>query len=93
MHSMEHYEVSNFALPGMRAQHNSGYWRDEPYVGLGPGAHSYDGANVRSSNPSDLKGYIMSAGMPEREVEVLDEDCLYEEKVLKGLRTINDKIT
>lgn len=89
MHSMEHYEVSNFALPGMRAQHNSGYWRDEPYVGLGPGAHSYDGANVRSSNPSDLKGYIMSAGMPEREVEVLDEDCLYEEKVLKGLRTID----
>lgn len=89
MYSMEHYEVSNFAMPGMRARHNSGYWRDEPYVGLGPGAHSYDGANVRSSNPSDLKAYIMSDGMPEREVEVLDEDCLYEEKVLKGLRTID----
>ena len=89
MYSLEHYEVSNFAMPGMRARHNSGYWRDEPYVGLGPGAHSYDGANVRSSNPSDLKGYIMSAGMPEREVEILDEDCLYEEKVLKGLRTID----
>ena len=88
MHSMEHYEVSNYAMPGMRARHNSGYWRDEPYVGLGPGAHSYDGVNVRSSNPSDLQKYIMSGGMPEREVEILDEDALYEEKVLKGLRTV-----
>lgn len=89
MHSMEHYEVSNYAMPGMRARHNSGYWRDEPYVGLGPGAHSYDGVNVRSSNPSDLQKYIMSGGMPECEVEILDEDALYEEKVLKGLRTID----
>lgn len=88
-YSMEHYEISNFAMPGMRARHNSGYWRDEPYVGLGPGAHSYDGFNTRSSNPSDLDEYIKCAGMPEREVEMLDEDCLYEEKVLKGLRTID----
>jgi putative oxygen-independent coproporphyrinogen III oxidase len=39
----EHYEVSNFALPGRAARHNSAYWRGVPYVGLGPGAHEYDG--------------------------------------------------
>lgn len=86
---MEHYEISNFAMPGMRARHNSGYWRDEPYVGLGPGAHSYDGASVRSSNPSDLKEYIRCKGLPTRNVELLSEDELYEERVLKSLRTID----
>lgn len=84
---MEHYEISNFAMPGMRAKHNSGYWREEAYVGLGPGAHSYDGGKVRSSNPNDLQGYIMAGGMPARDVEVLTEGELYEERVLKGLRT------
>lgn len=86
---MEHYEISNFAMPGMRARHNSGYWREEAYVGLGPGAHSYDGGCVRSSNPNDLKGYIMAVGMPERDVEILNEGELYEERVLKGLRTVD----
>lgn len=86
---MEHYEISNFAMPGMRARHNSGYWRDEPYVGLGPGAHSYDGASVRSSNPSDLKEYIRCKGLPRQNVEVLSEGELYEERILKSLRTID----
>ena len=86
---MEHYEISNFALPGMRARHNSGYWRNEAYVGLGPGAHSYDGGAKRSSNPPDLLGYIRSAGLPQQELEILDEDALYEEYVLKSLRTMD----
>ena len=86
---MEHYEISNFAMPGMRARHNSGYWRNEAYVGLGPGAHSYDGMAKRSSNPPDLFGYIRSAGLPQQEVEILDEDALYEEYVLKSLRTMD----
>lgn len=85
---MEHYEISNFARPGMRARHNSGYWGDEPYVGLGPGAHSYDGKRMRSNNPLDLNKYIRCGGMPEREEENLTEDQLYEEKVLKSLRTM-----
>lgn len=84
---MEHYEISNFALPGRRSRHNSGYWRDVPYAGLGPGAHSYDGKYERSSNPPDLAGYIGAAGMPVRNVEILDGDMLYEERVLKSLRT------
>ncbi len=57
-----HYEISNFALPGMEARHNSAYWRHIPYVGLGPGAHSLsilpDGHRCRSWNSPDLKLYL-----------------------------------
>lgn len=57
-----HYEISNFALPGMEARHNSAYWRHVPYVGLGPGAHSLSilpgGHRCRSWNSPDLKLYL-----------------------------------
>ena len=48
-----HYEVSNFALSGRQSQHNSSYWNDTPYMGLGAGAHSYDG-QCRQWNIADL---------------------------------------
>ena len=48
-----HYEISNWALPGREAVHNSAYWSRHPYVGLGPGAHSFDGT-VRSWNAESL---------------------------------------
>ena len=51
-----HYEISNFALKGKEALHNSGYWSREPYVGLGPGAHSLCGA-TRSWNTQNLVEY------------------------------------
>jgi len=51
-----HYEVSNWALPGREARHNSAYWLRVPYVGLGPGAHSFDGAR-RSWNGCGVQGY------------------------------------
>ena len=53
----EHYEISNFAKPGCRSQHNSIYWKDEKYLGLGPSAHSYDG-NSRQWNVANLTKYI-----------------------------------
>jgi oxygen-independent coproporphyrinogen-3 oxidase len=53
----EHYEISNFARPGMHSRHNSAYWDYTPYLGLGPGAHSFDG-KVRRVNPSKLQQYI-----------------------------------
>ena len=54
----EQYEVSNFSLPGRRALHNSGYWDRSPYIGLGPGAHSFDGDRRRWWNAPDLDRYI-----------------------------------
>ena len=93
----EHYEVSNFALPGRRSKHNSSYWNDTPYIGLGAGAHSYDG-QVRSWNISDLDQYIAQALahdlQPEK--EVLSEEDRKTERVMLGLRTnqgiANDEI-
>ncbi len=83
-----HYEVSNFALPGYEAKHNSRYWDGTPYIGIGAGAHSYIGT-VRSWNPNDLGAYIkgISAGTLMREEETLTERDLYNEQIMLGLRT------
>lgn len=56
------YEVSNFSLPSRRAVHNSGYWDRNPYIGLGPGAHSFDGDRRRSWNVPDVDRYIAAFG-------------------------------
>lgn len=56
-HGYDHYEISNFGKPGCHSMHNSSYWDSTPYLGLGPGAHSYDGS-VRRYNPSDLRGWL-----------------------------------
>ena len=55
-----HYEISNFALPGYHSRHNSCYWQSSPYLGLGAGAHSYDGERTRRANLQDIKAYIES---------------------------------
>lgn len=84
----EHYEVSNFALPDRKSKHNSNYWNDTPYIGLGAGAHSYDG-KVRSWNISDIDAYIEQAMAhnlhPEQ--ELLNEEDRHTERVMLGLRT------
>lgn len=67
----EHYEISNFALPGCRSRHNSSYWNLTPYLGLGCSAHSFDGV-VRRYNPSNLNQYL---GKVERgEVAALEDE-------------------
>ena len=48
----EHYEISNFALPGRRSRHNGNYWREVPYMGIGAAAHSYDGAAGNGTWPT-----------------------------------------
>ena len=92
-----HYEISNFALPGMEARHNSAYWRHVPYVGLGPGAHSLsilpDGHRCRSWNSPDLKLYLETfAPLGQRDTDCSGQETLSPvqlgiENVMLGLRT------
>ena len=84
----EHYEISNFALPGFHSRHNSSYWDETPYLGLGAAAHSYDGV-VRRSNPCDLSTYIadVTSGKLACDVEALTRRERFDERVMLGLRT------
>ena len=84
---MEHYEISNFAKPGMHSRHNSSYWDGSPYLGLGPGAHSYDGVCVRRSNDTSLKDYVCSTADVPHQKEVLTPEEQYDELVMTRLRT------
>ena len=80
----EHYEISNFALPGHRSRHNSAYWSGLPYLGLGPSAHSYNG-RTRRWNIADLKAYI--AGEQDYEEEILSLNDRFNDLILTRLRT------
>ncbi len=82
----EHYEISNFALPHYESKHNSGYWDGTPYIGIGPGAHSYDGNALRQYNKPDLKGYLNQPTFP-IEMEHLSSEELFNETVFTSLRT------
>ena len=84
----EHYEISNFAKEGCRSQHNSIYWKDIKYLGLGPSAHSYDG-NSRQWNVSNLTKYIQLVGSSEEyyEKEILTLDDKFNEYIMTSLRT------
>ena len=85
----EHYEVSNFARPGMSSRHNSAYWTGAPYVGVGPSAHSFDG-EVRRWNVSAYSEWIrrLTRGEPvlggEETLTAENRDA---EEVYLGLRT------
>ena len=83
-----HYEVSNFALPDYQSKHNSNYWHDIPYIGLGASAHSYNGEK-RSWNICDLDLYIehMLQHQLQPEVELLTDEQRHIEHIMLGLRT------
>lgn len=84
-----HYEISNFALEGYISKHNSAYWRQVPYIGLGPSAHSFD-RRSRQWNVSDVKEYIRSVneGTVSFEREELDRFTLFNEYIMTALRTV-----
>ena len=84
----QQYEISNFAKEGRISRHNHAYWTGEPYLGLGPAAHSYRHP-VRQWNVADLKCYAagMACGRPDIEQEVLSLEQQYDEFVLLRLRT------
>lgn len=81
----EHYEISNFAKPEKRSRHNSAYWRGTPYLGLGPGAHSFDGNATRSWNLPSINTYLKGCAL---EGEILSAKESYEEYVMVSLRTL-----
>jgi len=96
-----HYEISNWARPGYESRHNMTYWRNEPYVGVGPGAHSYfEGrrfSTVRSpgeyirrvARPHPLPlGEGIPAGAPIAEIEVVDPKTDLFDTLTQGLRLI-----
>jgi len=84
----EAYEISNFALPLFRSKHNSSYWKQESYLGIGPSAHSYDLVS-RQWNISSIKAYIKAinenSGFFERELLSLNDR--YNDFVMVSLRT------
>ena len=84
----EHYEISNFALPGYHSRHNSSYWQGIPYIGIGPGAHSYNGTD-RRWNLSNLADYIATPEGEDvpHEVEHLTTEERYDERIITELRT------
>ncbi len=94
----EHYEISNFAKPGYRSRHNSSYWQDIPYIGLGAAAHSYnppltppEGMGIRSWNVADIQQYIKAIehGELPSEQELIDADTHYNDRITVALRTSN----
>lgn len=84
----EHYEVSNFALPGYYSRHNTSYWKGVPYIGIGPGAHSYNGFS-RQANISNNPGYIkvIKEHKLPSEAEILNKEDKVNEYLLTRLRT------
>ncbi|PQJ10832.1 coproporphyrinogen III oxidase [Flavipsychrobacter stenotrophus] len=86
----EHYEISNLALPGKYAVHNTNYWRGLPYLGIGPSAHSFSGSarkwNV-ANNALYTKSILIDKKVPFKE-EVLTEVQFMNEYIMTSLRTM-----
>lgn len=81
----EQYEISNYSLPGFHSRHNSSYWDQTPYLGIGPGAHSYDGKRLRLFNAPRLVEYLH--GKRTEISETLTDYDIYNERLMLGLRT------
>ncbi len=84
----EQYEISNFCRPGMHSRHNSSYWNDIPYIGLGAGAHSYNHAS-RQWNVENLPLYInkVERGQVPFEQEAIGDITRYNDMITTALRT------
>ena len=84
----QHYEISNFCLPGLHSRHNSSYWTGKKYLGCGPSAHSFNGVS-RQWNVASLESYMkgVEEGELDVEVEELDLYTRYNDFVLTSIRT------
>ncbi len=86
----EHYEISNWALPGLASRHNLKYWRREPYLGFGAGAHSFNGSQ-RWANAHDPAAYTKSVQrgvFPVEQLEPVSVEQALEEELFLGLRQL-----
>jgi oxygen-independent coproporphyrinogen-3 oxidase len=87
----DHYEISNWALPRRRSRHNLKYWRREPYLGFGAGAHSFDG-KTRWANAHDSAQYVamIEQGIsPREQIEPVTSEQALEEEFFLGLRQLD----
>ena len=84
----EHYEISNFCKAGFYSKHNSSYWKNEKYLGIGPSAHSFD-LQTRRWNVSSIPTYLegIENNLPYWEAEILSEQDRYNDFIITGLRT------
>jgi oxygen-independent coproporphyrinogen-3 oxidase len=85
-----HYEISNWARPGFESKHNLKYWRREPYLGFGAGAHSFSGTE-RWANAHDAAAYVMAVQggrLPVEQHETLTAESALEEELFLGLRQL-----
>lgn len=87
-HGFERYEISNFSLPGFYSRHNSAYWKQKNYIGVGPSAHSYNSTS-RQWNVSSVEKYIKAIEHQEKyfEKEKLTLNQQYNEYLMVSLRT------
>jgi oxygen-independent coproporphyrinogen III oxidase len=86
----KHYELSNFARAGFESRHNSLYWSGIPYLGLGPGAHSFDGVNRSCNLPTLTKYLAVSDALSwPREMEYLNADAQYNDFIVTRLRRLD----
>ncbi|MDE3137179.1 MAG: radical SAM family heme chaperone HemW [Acidobacteriota bacterium] len=87
----DHYEISNWALPGFRSRHNLKYWRREPYLGFGAGAHSFDGVErwANSHDPMAYAASIKEQRLPVEQRESVDARQALEEELFLGLRQLD----
>src|SRR5216683_2251499 len=86
-----HYEISNWAKPGFASRHNLKYWRREPYLGFGAGAHSFSGTE-RWANAHDAAAYVTAVqggGLPVEQHEILTAESALEEELFLGLRQLD----
>jgi len=86
----EHYEISNWALPGRRSKHNMKYWHRQPYLGFGAGAHSFDGAKrwANAHDPAQYAASMQLGCVPREQMETLSAQQMLDEELFLGLRLL-----
>lgn len=84
------YEISNYCRPGRRSVHNSSYWNFSPYLGIGPSAHSYDGACRRRANPLRIREYIDHFVSRRSGTASMPHDSFFSEEILSSAEQLEE---